>query len=172
MTALPAKLLKVVLIVALLGGLYLLALNKHAERDQLRKTPVDLTPNCKEKLQGYELAAAEDYRSPYVRKMSGAWRTSRGYSEDDVRAIQRGCNIVEDLQGYLAKSGPRERWHADRFVRGTYTTCAHCHQQAGDKQDAAGNRVAMLGIGSGINSVMVAAEWGDTLVTGNLPADC
>ena len=31
------------------------------------------------------------------------------------------------------------------------------------------NRVAMLGIGSGINSVMVAANWGKTMVTGNLP---
>jgi acyl-CoA:acyl-CoA alkyltransferase len=32
-----------------------------------------------------------------------------------------------------------------------------------------GNRVAMLGIGSGINSVMVAANWGQTLIAGNLP---
>jgi thiosulfate dehydrogenase len=73
--------------------------------------------------------------------MSGDWKTTRGYSEEDVRAIQRGCNIVDDLQGKLAKSGPRERWHANRFVRGNQTTCAHCHQSAGDKQDAAGNRL-------------------------------
>ena len=112
---------------------------------------VDLTPGCKEKLQGYGLAAAEHYRSPYVRKMSGAWSTVRGYSEEDVRAIQRGCNIVDDLQGHLAKSGSRERWHADRFVRGTQTTCAHCHQGLGDKQDAAGNRL--------VGSNSLGASW-------------
>lgn len=33
-----------------------------------------------------------------------------------------------------------------------------------------GDRVAMLGIGSGINSVMAAATWGDTKVVGNLPS--
>jgi thiosulfate dehydrogenase len=141
MVGLPGKLLKVILIVVVLGGLYLLALNKHAERDQLRKVSVDLTPSCKKKLDAYELAAAENYRSPYVRKMSGAWSTARGYSEDDVRAIQRGCNIIDDLQGYQAKGGPRERWNADRFVRGTHTTCAHCHQSVGDKQDKLGNRL-------------------------------
>lgn len=31
------------------------------------------------------------------------------------------------------------------------------------------HRVAMLGIGSGINSVMIGARWGDTVLTGNLP---
>jgi len=123
------------------GGLYWLTVQKHAERDQLRLAAVDLTPSCKEKLQGYSLAAAEHYRSPYVRKMNGAWSTVRGYSEEDVRAIQRGCNIVDDLQGHLAKSGSRERWHGDRFVRGGQTTCVHCHQGVGDKQDAAGNRL-------------------------------
>jgi thiosulfate dehydrogenase len=151
MAAWPAKLLKTVLILALLGGLYTLALNKHAERDQLRKAAVDLTPNCKEKLQGYALAAAEDYRSPYVLKTSGTAKARRGYSEDDVRAIQRGCNVVDDLQGYQAKSGPRERWHADRFVRGTHTTCNHCHQGVGDKQDKAGNRL--------IGSNNLGASW-------------
>jgi thiosulfate dehydrogenase len=151
MAALPAKLLKVTLIVLVLGGMYLLALNKHAERDQLRKISVDLTPSCKAKLQGYALAAAEHYRSPYVRKMSGAWSTIRGYSEDDVRAIQRGCNIVDDLQGNLANSGARERWNADRFVRGTHTTCAHCHQSVGDKQDALGNRL--------VGSNSLGASW-------------
>ncbi len=34
---------------------------------------------------------------------------------------------------------------------------------------AVGDQVAMLGIGSGINSVMVAANWGQTVVVGNLP---
>lgn len=93
-----------------------------------------------EKLQGYALGAGELYRSPYLRKMSGSSSAVHGYSEEDVRAIQRGCNIFDDLQGHLAKSGPRERWHANRFVRGTQTTCNHCHQGLGDKQDAAGHR--------------------------------
>ncbi|TWU37093.1 3-oxoacyl-ACP synthase III [Novipirellula artificiosorum] len=33
---------------------------------------------------------------------------------------------------------------------------------------SAGQRVAMLGIGSGINSVMLSAEWGQTPVSGNI----
>lgn len=74
--------------------------------------------------------------------MSDQPKTARGYSEEDVRAIQRGCNIVDDLQGQLAKTGPLERWNATRFVRGAQTTCTHCHQSAGDKHDAAGNRPA------------------------------
>ena len=141
MAALPARLLKIALVIVVLGALYLLALHMHAERDELRRISVDLTPNCRQKLQGYQLVAAEQYRSPYVRKMSGAWSTVRGYSDDDVRAIERGCNIVDDLQGYKAKSGANERWNATRYVRGTHTTCAHCHQHVGDKQDALGNRI-------------------------------
>ena len=126
-------------------------MQNHAERDRIRQAAVDLTPSCKEKLQGYGLAAAKHYRSPYLRKMSGAWNTVSGYSEEDVRAIQRGCNIIDDLQGHWAKDGPRERWHANRFVRGTQTTCAHCHQGVGDKQDAAGNRQ--------VGSNSLAASW-------------
>jgi thiosulfate dehydrogenase len=141
MAVFSAKLLKVILTVLFLGGLYLLAVHKHAERDELRKTSVDLTPSCNAKLQRYELVAAEDYRSPYVRKMTGASSMTRGYSEDDVRAIQRGCNVVDDLHGYKAKSGAKERWNAARYVRGTQTTCAHCHQHVGDKQDTLGNRI-------------------------------
>ena len=140
MRAVHTKVLKVALIVALLGGLYLLAVARHAERDALRKAAVELTPACKEKLQGYALGPGERYRSPYLLRTAGRSSTLRGYSEDDVRAIQRGCNIVDDLQGHLAKSGSRERWYANRFVRGTQTTCNHCHQGVGDKQDAAGNR--------------------------------
>ena len=88
------------------------------------------------------MTAAEHYQSPYALKVSGQSTTARGYSEEDVRAIQRGCNIVDDLQGQLAKSGPIERWNATRFVRGEQTTCVHCHQSVGDKQDVAGNRPA------------------------------
>jgi thiosulfate dehydrogenase len=149
--ALPAKLLKVIPIVAALGGLYVLTLNKHVERDQLRRDDVELTANCKEKLEGHGLSVAEQYHSPYIRKTTGAQKTSRGYSEEDVRAVQRGCNIVDDLQGYMAKSGSRERWNANRFVRGTHTTCVHCHQSAGDKQDKLGNRI--------IGSNNLGASW-------------
>jgi thiosulfate dehydrogenase len=151
MAAATGRLLKIAVIVVVLGALYLLALHKHAERDRLRKASVDATQNCKQKLEAYELVAAEDYRSPYLLKMSGAASTLRGYSDEDVRAIQRGCNIIDDLQGQRAKSGPRERWNADRYVRGTHTTCVHCHQGVGDKQDAAGHRL--------IGSNSMAASW-------------
>jgi thiosulfate dehydrogenase len=134
--------------------------------------PVDLTPNCKAKLQGYGLAAAEHYRSPYVQKTNGANGTNgasstiRGYSEEDVRAIQRGCNIIDDLQGQLAKGGPRERWHGNRFVRGSQTKCAHCHQGVGDKQDAAGNRLVGS---SGLGASWVMADMYDRFTGMLLP---
>ena len=140
MRVLRARVLQVALIVSILGGLYLLAVNKHAERDALRKAAVELTPACKAKLENYALRPGERYRSPYLLKTTGSSSELRGYSEEDVRAIQRGCNIFDDLQGHSAKSGPRERWYGNRFVRGTQTTCNHCHQGVGDKQDAAGNR--------------------------------
>lgn len=135
------KLLKIGSALLILGGLYYLALSKHAEREALRLDAVELTPNCREKLAGYGLAVGEHYRSPYLRKINVTANAVRGYTEEDVRAIQRGCNIVDDLQGYMAKGGARERWHATRYVRGNQTTCSHCHQNAGDKQDAAGNRL-------------------------------
>ena len=134
------RFLKLVLIVAILGSLYLLAVQGHADRDKLRQATVELTPNCMVKLHDYALSSDERYLSPYLLKTTGSSSELRGYSEEDVRAIQRGCNIVDDLQGYWANGGPRERWHANRFVRGTQTTCVHCHQGVGDKQDAAGNR--------------------------------
>lgn len=92
------------------------------------------------KLDGYGLVPAEHYRSPYILKTKGSGITLRGYSLEDVRAIQRGCNIIDDLQGNLSKSGSRERWNANRFVRGSQTKCAHCHQGVGDKQDVTGTR--------------------------------
>ncbi len=141
MAALPARLIKIVLVVAALGALYALALHKQAERQRLREAAVELTPECKSKLEAYGLVAGEHYRSPYLQKVTGAAPVAAGYSEADIRAIQRGCNIIDDLQGYLAKGGASERWNANRFVRGTYTTCVHCHQSAGDKQDAEGNRL-------------------------------
>jgi len=141
--------LKVAVAVAALGGLYLLALQEHAERDALRQATVELTPDCTVKLHDYALSPDEHYRSPYLMKMTGNSRDLRGYSEEDVRAIQRGCNIVDDLQGYWANGGPRERWYANRFSRGTHSSCRNCHQGAGDKQDSAGNRlVGSNGLGA------------------------
>jgi thiosulfate dehydrogenase len=151
MRRLHAKILKIAVIVSILGGLYLLTVEKHAERDALRRAAVELTPACKAKLEGYALRPGERYRSPYVVKTTGSASELHGYSEEDVRAIERGCNIFDDLQGKLAPSGPRERWHADRFVRGSQTTCNHCHQGVGDKQDHAGKRL--------VGSNSLGASW-------------
>jgi len=151
MTALPAKLLSVALIVAIPGGLYLLAVNKHAERDALRQAAVELTPACKAKLQDYALRPGGQYRSPYLRRMAGRSIELRGYSEEDVRAIERGCNIVDDTQGQLARDGARERWNSTRYSRSTHSSCEHCHQGVGDKQDAAGKRL--------VGSNGLAASW-------------
>ena len=142
MRATTVRLAKLGVILAVLGGLYALAEVKHAERAELRRAGVDLTPACKQKLEEYGLIKGERYRSPYSVRMTGAADTRRGYSDEDIRAIARGCNILTDLQGHLAKTGDRERWHADRYVRGTHTTCVHCHQNAGDKQDAQGRRIS------------------------------
>src|SRR5262245_1366299 len=120
-----------------MGGFYLLAVKEHAERDALRHAAVELTPDCKAKLEEYALRPGERYRSPYLLKTTGSASELRGYSEEDVRAIQRGCNIVDDTQGQLATNGARDRWNAARFSRGTHASCDHCHQGVGDKQDAA-----------------------------------
>lgn len=151
MAAISVKFLKIVLIVSILGGLYLLAVKMHAERNALRQATVDLTPDCKAKLQEYALQPGEQYRSPYLLKTTGSGIELRGYSVDDVRAIQRGCNIIDDTQGQLARDGARERWNAARYSRNTHSSCDHCHQGVGDKQDAAGNRP--------VGSNGLAASW-------------
>lgn len=152
MSRLSSRLLKVVLpALVVSGALYAVAVREHAERDRIRQAEVELTPACREKLAGYGLAADKYYRSPYALRMSGKQDTLRGYSEEDVRAIQRGCNIFDDLQGRLSKDGDASRWNARRFVRGSQTTCHHCHQGVGDKQDAAGNRL--------VGSNSLAASW-------------
>jgi thiosulfate dehydrogenase len=128
MTALRARMLKVAILIVAFGALYYLAVLNHEERDRIRASAVELTPNCKAKLEDFGLAAGERFRS------------ARGYSEEDVRAIQRGCNLVDDLQGHLAKNGAADRWDATRYVRGEHTTCDHCHQGVGDKLDKSGKR--------------------------------
>ena len=124
-----------------LGSLYLLAIHKHAQREEVREAPVALTPDCAEKLGRYGLEHGVDYQSPYVLQRTGAPIALQGYSAEDVRAIQRGCNIIDDTQGRLAVDANRERWSAKRFIRGTHASCDHCHQGVGDKQDANGNRL-------------------------------
>jgi thiosulfate dehydrogenase len=143
------KLLQVALLLLALGGVYALVARGHAQREEFRQAAVALTPDCVEKLARYGLAPGERYESPYVTQRTGARRAVLGYSDEDVRAIQRGCNIVDDTQGRLAKDPGRERWNATRFIRGSHASCDHCHQGIGDKQDAAGNRQkGSLGMGA------------------------
>ena len=134
------KLLRAGAVLVVLAALYALSVYKHAEREEMRRAPVALTPGCVEKLERYGLAAGKLYRSPYALQYTGSAREATAYSEDDVRAIERGCNIIDDTQGELA-STTLERWNAKRFIRGNQTACDHCHQQIGDKQDAQGNRL-------------------------------
>jgi thiosulfate dehydrogenase len=139
MSASAGKLIRIVLLVVVSGGLYLLATHRHGQRESIRQAAVALTPGCAEKLGRYGLASGERYQSPYVLQRTGARITARGYSDEDVRAIQRGCNIIDDTQGSLAGDAGRERWNTTRFIRGTHLSCDHCHQGIGDKQDADGN---------------------------------
>ncbi len=145
------KLTRVILLLVVMGGLYVVAMHKHKQRDELRQSTVALTPGCAEKLARYALAAGEHYQSPYVLKQSGVPVKVRGYSEADVRAIQRGCNIIDDTQGHLARDAALERWNSKRFIRGSHASCDHCHQGIGDKQDADGNRLK--------GSLSLGASW-------------
>jgi thiosulfate dehydrogenase len=145
------KLARIALPLLALGCLYLLALHKHAERDDIRNAPVTLTPGCIAKLGRYGLVPGERYESPYVLQRTRTRIALRGYSEEDMRAIQRGCNIVDDTQGQLAQDPDLERWNAKRFIRGSHANCKHCHRDLGDKQDAAGNRM--------IGTLHLGASW-------------
>lgn len=151
MAALRSKLLKTGLAVLLLGGLYHLTLIKHAEREAMRRAPVELTVDCKAKLEAYGLRPGEQYSSPYLVRMTGHSNPLSGYSAEDVRAIQRGCNIIDDTQGQLSKEGARARWFSTRYSRSSHASCDHCHQGLGDKQDAKGNRL--------VGSNGLAASW-------------
>jgi thiosulfate dehydrogenase len=151
MSTLAWKVSKVVALLVVLGGLYALAVFKHAEREAIRQAPVVLTPACVEKLARYALAVGAQYQSPYVMQRTGMVVPTTGYSEEDVRAIQRGCNIIDDTQGRQASDKGAERWNATRFIRGSHMSCNHCHQSVGDKQDAAGNRLK--------GSLSLGASW-------------
>lgn len=141
--------LKAVLVAGVLLALYGLALYKHELRAEQRLAEPRLTPGCEAKLAAYALAPGEAYRSPYVQSGTRAGLERAGYGTEDVRAIQRGCNIIDDLQGQDAPAGDLERWNATRFVRGDHTSCDHCHQGIGDKQNARGERqVGSLSMGA------------------------
>ena len=141
MPALTGKPAKIAVVLVAMGALYLAAVHQHRQREETREGAVALTPGCVEKLARYGLAAGERYVSPYALARAGASIAARGYSPQDVRAIQRGCNIIDDTQGHLAQDVGRERWNTTRFIRGRHASCDHCHQGIGDKQDAAGNRM-------------------------------
>jgi thiosulfate dehydrogenase len=151
MPKLAGRLAKIALPLLALGGLYLLAIYEHAQREDIRNAPVALTPDCIEKLDRYGLVPGKQYESPYVLQRTGTRISLRGYRDEDVRAIQRGCNIIDDTQGRLANDPWRERWNAKRFIRGTHASCDHCHRGIGDQQDALGNRL--------VGSNSLAASW-------------
>jgi thiosulfate dehydrogenase len=142
--------LRIGLVFCGLALLYLLMLQQHQQRQLLRDAEVVLTQGCADKLQRYGLEPAPSYRSPYLQRHNGSVQPRLGYSPEDVRAIQRGCNIIDDLQAEQAQS-TQQRWNASRFVRGNHTSCDHCHQGIGDKQDALGNRQ--------VGSISLGASW-------------
>lgn len=151
MRTLFVKIAKIVALVLILVVFYFIATQKHRQREGTRQEAVELTAGCADKLQRYGLVPGDHYRSPYIQQRTNAAITSQGYSEEDVRAIQRGCNIIDDTQGSLAKDARRERWNTTRFIRGTHVSCDHCHQGIGDKQDTAGNRLK--------GSLSLGASW-------------
>ena len=150
MIAFKKSLIAPVLAIIFLVILYQITLSAHKQRDALRKMPVQLTSGCKDKLERYKLNSGLVYLSPYVTKTTGKTVALTGYTLADIRAIQRGCNIIDDLQGQDAKH-ISERWYASRYVRGTHTSCDHCHQGVGDKQDKQGKRLK--------GSLSLAASW-------------
>lgn len=135
------KIVKTVLVLLAAGSFYLLTTHKHKQREETRQAAVSLTPACAAKLERYALERGEHYRSPYVLQRTSTAVTLRGYSDEDIRAIQRGCNIIDDTQGRRAADVSQERWNTTRFIRGKHLACTHCHQGVGDKQDAKGNRL-------------------------------
>ena len=151
MSTFTEKLIKVLALALACGGLYLLATYEHRQREATRHAEVTLTPRCTEKLSRYGLEGGEHYQSPYVLQRTGARVATHGYADEDVRAIQRGCNIIDDTQGQFASDPDRERWNTRRFIRGSHTACRHCHQGIGDKQDAEGNRL--------VGSLNLGASW-------------
>lgn len=150
------KIIATSIVIIILIGLYFTAQSKHKERYEFRKQAVSLTAGCEQKFKKYNLEAGDIYISPYITNQTGILVQHKGYSEEDIRAIQRGCNIIDDTQGQDAKE-PLARWNSKRYIRGTQTSCDHCHQGIGDKQNEKGERL--------VGSLSMAASWsngGDT----------
>ena len=150
------KIARTTALIAVLGLLYGLALVKHQAREQQRAATVVTTAACTEKLAAYGLQTDEHYVSPYRANDADKIIVRNGYHPADIRAIQRGCNIIDDLQGQEAEHDS-QRWYAKRYVRGDHTSCDHCHQGIGDKQDTNGQRL--------LGSLSLGASWvngGDT----------
>ena len=135
------KLAKIAILLCAAGGFYVLVEHKHHQRQEVRESAVKLTAACAEKLEKYGLHSGTYYRSSYAEQQTGTATKLRGYSAEDVRAIQRGCNIIDDTQGRQAADVSLERWNSTRFIRGNHLACTNCHQSVGDKQDKDGNRL-------------------------------
>lgn len=56
------KFAKTLLLILVLGSLYLLAMHRHAQREDIRNAAVALTPDCAAKLARYALESGEEYR--------------------------------------------------------------------------------------------------------------
>ena len=151
MIAALRKIIAIASIAAVSAVFYIAANIKHQERAEIREAEVTLTPGCEKKLTQYGLVAADNYVSPYASARAGYAVIKNGYSREDVLAIKRGCNIIDDLQGQDATDIKHERWNSTRYIRGTHTSCDHCHQGIGDKQDQQGNRL--------IGSLSIPASW-------------
>nr|WP_067291596.1 c-type cytochrome [Marinobacterium profundum] len=143
------KVIQIGLLLTLLAGLYAVAQSYHSERALIRQSAVTLTPGCEAKLSDYGLEPGDVYISPYIEQKTGQQVVRQGYSAEDVRAIERGCNIIDDLQGQHAEDNRAERWNSTRFVRGNQTSCDHCHQGIGDKQNSDGEpQIGSLSLGA------------------------
>ncbi|MBL1276822.1 MAG: c-type cytochrome [Ectothiorhodospiraceae bacterium] len=144
------KYIRISVIIILLMGIYFYADYTHEKRELFRNTVVKLTPNCEQKLKKYALTTGNYYSTPYRQQNAENPVLRTPYSAEDIRAIQRGCNIIDDTQGQYAESA-LERWNATRYIRGNHTSCDHCHQGAGDKQGTNGDRL--------IGSLSLGASW-------------
>jgi len=150
MSPIVKSILSPIIAIAILAIIYQYSVSEHRLRTELRNQTVQLTSGCKAKLEKYKLIAGSEYISPYVKKMTKRKVILTGYNSADIRAIQRGCNIIDDLQGQDTDDIAK-RWYASRYVRGTHTSCDHCHQGIGDKQDKKGKRLK--------GSLSLAASW-------------
>ncbi len=103
MTETNKAMIRLLLIMAVLCLVYFIAENKHKGREKIRISPVAMTANCENKLNEYGLKAGEYYISPYLTQKTGIETRLKGYSQYDVYAIQRGCNQVDDYQGWLVE---------------------------------------------------------------------